>query len=145
MKTKFQQDIKKEDLVAVTKMLHPELDINVIEQRIKYNTSYTWVVVEFRVKKYGSIDFAISNHDQKIGGLSGDGITKVHIKKALQSGNIYFRCWRMTCDKLYDKDATGREIFHNQYEPAILEVQKYMSERYELPTVDEFYNNYYTD
>ncbi len=145
MKTKFQADIKKEDLVTVTKMLHPELETNIIEQRIKYGFNYTWVTVQFHIKSYGDIDFAINNHEQKTHILSGAGVTKENISNAIRAGNIYFRCWRMILDKGYDKEATGKEVLEKQFESAIIEVQKYISERYSLPTTEEFYNNYYSD
>lgn len=146
MKTVFQQNIKKEDLIAVTKMLHPDLSVSIIEQRIKYYSKYSWVVVEFHVKDYGNINFAINNHEQRTHTMFGSSTTKERVSRAIESGEIHFRIWRMSIDKLNDKDATSKEIIDRlPREQPVLDAQKYISNRYQLPTAEEFYNNYYSD
>lgn len=141
MITVLQTKIKEEDLKVITKTLHPDLPEG-WEAKFSWHCKYTWVCVSFRVKGYGSIDFAIDNHHQTEFRLYGPKVTKSEMKTALEDGGIDFNVWRFSTDKLNRE----REIIDNlPKEPCILEAKSYIKARYPLPSVNEYFHIYYED
>jgi hypothetical protein len=133
--TVFQSTITKEHLIQICQILHPELTQSQLDQ-LRFSTKYTWVTVEFSAKNYGYISFAIDNHSGS--GLYGGGVTKDRIKESLRKKDIKFRIWRFSNDILFTVNQKKDETLY-------LLARKYIERNYQLPTVDEFYNNYYKD
>lgn len=139
--TVFQNNIKIEDLKAVTKLLHPDLPSG-WEDRFGWYRKYTWVCVSFRVKGYGQIDFAIDNYHQTEFVLYGPRVAKWEMQRELSNGGIDWNIWRFTCDKLSRENEIIDKL---PKEPAIIEAQNYIKSRYQLPSVKEFHKIYYED
>lgn len=132
--TVFQSTVTKEHLIEICQILHPELTQSQLSL-LKFYTQYTWVKVLFSVKGYGWISFGLNNHNSS---FWGNGVTKEKIKNELKSGDIHFRVWRFVDDSLYKKNKDKDETLY-------LLAKKYIERNYQLPTVNEFYNNYYKD
>jgi hypothetical protein len=141
MVTVFQKNIKVDDLMAVTKMLHPDLPDG-WEVKFSSYRKYTWVCVSFKIKWYGNIDFGIDNHHQPQLTLYGPKITKAEMDKSLHNGEIDWNVWRFSLDKL----SREREVIDKlPEEPCITEAKAYIKSRYHLPSVNEFHHIYYED
>lgn len=111
----------------MSRVYNIECDVN----KLKIYAHYTWVTIS----GYG-IDFAIDNHntDSK---LSGAGITKQHIQDAIDNATMKIRIWKMVLDIDYKQGFTPYE-----YSSIIKEFTDF---GVTLPSVDEFYDNYYSN
>lgn len=126
--TKFQKSVTKEDCIKICKMLHFTLTDEQLS-KLEFNYKYTWVCVQFRVKGYGYISFAIDNHSSN-GSLIGDRVTKEDIRNALNRKAIDFKVWRFSDDEIYKREKQAKA---------------YLLENFNPPTVYEFHEVYYEE
>lgn len=144
MKTLFQRTFNIEDAKQIVRILHPDIT-GVQLAGIKMYAQYTWMVISFGAGSYGKIDIGINNHDQQ--GLWGDWVTKKHILEHLKQDKIRWRIWRMSLDRSYNKykeDSQTAGIY--PYEDRLNgKAYDILYSKYSLPTVEEFYNYYYSD
>ena len=128
MKTELQKTVTKEQLKKICKLLHPSLTAEQLD-KLEYYFKYTWVCVQFRVKGYGFISFAIDTHSPGAY-LTGPHVSKCHIKDALVLGRISIKLWRFSDDEIKKREEQAQELVKHLFKPA---------------SVDEYYNHYYED
>jgi len=128
MKTELQKTVTKEQLKEICKHLHHTLTSEQLDN-LEYYFKYTWVCVQFRVKGYGFISFAIDTHSSQ-GYLTGPHVSKCHIKDALILGRISIKLWRFGDDVIKEREEQAQDLVKHLFKPA---------------SVDEFYDNYYED
>jgi hypothetical protein len=144
----------------IVKIFHPNIPefttnnkgqkISVRDHLLKaYGGNYDRVSIEFRVRGYGYIHICINNcHDTSF--MFGPSVTKERMQNALDNNKVQFRAWRIVTDETYKKcfenlryDSTIRkhieQLEYNLYSQLLTE------KGYKLQSVNEWYNNYYTD
>ena len=126
--TEFQKSFTKEHCILICKMLHFTLT-EVQLKKLTFGYKYTWVTIQFRVKGYGYISFAVDNHDSGTS-LFGGKVTKKDIEDALKRKAIWFKVWRFSDDEIYKREEQSKQ---------------YLSNNFKQPTVDEFHKIYYED
>lgn len=151
--TKFQSRLlsDKDAIWDIIKLFHPDIPNTVssfkgdkifnVRDKIEVYVKYQWVCISFRIREYGVIDIGITNSNNHT--LYGGGITKDDMKDALDNGDVKFRAWRFSLDKIYREN----EELARKTEKSL----DYMAGRllslhgYKLVEVDEWFDYYYSD
>lgn len=131
----LQRNIKREELIEVCKILHPELKEELIEKGLKWHSQYSWVCVEFRSKGYGYVHFAINYHNTD-GSVWGP-ITPERAKEIVKE-KVNLNIWRICNDHLFKKD---EENDKTRYKKA----KEYVEKFHTKPSAKEFYDYYMRD
>lgn len=148
-----------ETLWKIVKLFHPDIpetyvtkkgEVKFTKELIKASAQYMWVTIRFSVKEYGCIDLGITNCKNST--LWGQGVEKIHMKKAIKSGDVKFNVWRFILDKLYKKDEdltfdkTSHEFINTE---SYLKRESYVNiltdAGYKLTDVDVWFEYYYSD
>lgn len=136
MITLMQNTLKKSHLIELCRLLHPDLtDIEL--ERLKYSRQYSWVTVDFKAEGK-HISFGLDNHSQSpYHSLWGNRVSKKDIEHALKHKRISTRVWRFKLDSLCNNPTA--DPMQNEG------VLNWIKHNIQPPTVDEFYNYYYSD
>lgn len=145
MKTHFQQTLPKdiETLWLIVKMYHPNIPD---EAKEKLNTylHYDWVCINCKVRGYGYINIGIDNACNYT--LWGPNISKQDMIKAIENGEVTFRTWRFSMDKLFNRNIPRPKEYEEKQEvlsQASASILK--AAGYRLQSPSEMYVIYYED
>lgn len=149
MASKFQQQLPKDidTLWEIVKIWHPEIPdtwetkrsgiMSVKENKLNPYCKYSWVCIDFRLAGYGQVSIGIDNGNNY--SLYGPRTTKDDIRQAMAKGLITIRTWRFSLDKLSREDESQDEV-NNQRTTELLKQKGYT-----IQSVDEFFDDYYSD
>lgn len=151
--TKFQEKLlqDKECLWDLVKLFHPNIpdtvknnkgkELSVKDVRMSAHPHYTWVSIDFRVKGYGSISFAVDNKINST--LWGDRVTKEHMKNAIDKGEVTMGGWRICLDEIYKRDSKLSD--KNRAGLSYLAGRILALHGYSIIELNEWYEEYYED
>lgn len=151
--TKFQNKLlqDKECLWDLVKLFHPNIPDTVVinegkvlsvkDDKMAAYPRYSWVSVDFRVRGYGLVNFAVNNKENFT--LWGNGVTKADMQEALDNGDVTMGGWRISLDKIYKEDP--RLSDKNRNGLSYLAGRILALHGYSLIEVDEWFESYYED
>jgi len=155
-----------DSIIKIIKIFHPDIPDFILQVEVqgRFNTggisrsnairvkqgNYDWVTLEGKIKDYGQVAIGIDNCHNST--LFGPKITRDHMRKAIEKGDVTFKVWRFAHDigskndpilVMNPIDRILTPFPDLTEEEKAIEIIKKAGHR--LQSVDEWYKLYYQD